>query len=260
MHCDPDQHRSSEAFRMLREVGLIIAEFGTRDVVFDQLYAAAHGLGLPAIRTLHSHDCQSELPWILRGDPGGYQNDIVAWDKSEDLPGLVNPRIAAMFRLSPALRDTRGSDYLQSKRYSQFFVFISHTLKPPNRKLVEQIYALLKKRHITPFEYHQVNTAGADWREALNDSLEKTTHFVVLLSPDYELSQTCTYELERILARGINVSILPFMLGGRAVPNPKLVDIHNTLLSTQNPLSDAEVVVQQVTDALDASLIRSERG
>jgi hypothetical protein len=257
--CGPGRHRSSEAFRLLREAGLIIAEFGKRDAVFEQLYAAAHGLGLPAIRILNSENGQSELPWILLGDAGGYQNDVVLWNKPEDLPALVNPRITAMFRLSPALRDSSGSDYLQSKRYSQFFVFISHTLKPPNRALVEHVYALLKERHITPFEYQQVNTAGVDWREALNDSLQKTTHFVALLSTDYELSQTCTYELEKILARGSDISVLPFMLGGRAVPNPKLAHMHNRLLSGPDSQADAEVVVQQVTEALDAALLRSER-
>jgi hypothetical protein len=255
---EPKKQRSSEAFRLLREAGLVIAEFGTRDAVHEQLYAAAHAMGLPTIRMLHSEEGQSELPWILQGDPGGYQNDIVRWSKPEEIPGLIDPRIKAMFRLSPALRDAEGDDYLQSKRYSQFFVFISHTLKPPNRTLVEHIYGLLKKQHITPFEYHQVNTAGVDWKGVLNESLQKTTHFVALLSPDYEVSQTCTYELEAILARGSSVSVLPFMVGGRSVPNPKLSQMHNTLLSNPDPLTDAQEVVSQITKALDAALNRSE--
>jgi len=170
------------------------------------------------------------------------------------LPAILNPHISAMFRLSPALRDVEARDYLQSKRYSQFFVFISHTLKPPHRALVEQVYTLLKERHITPFEYHEVNAAGSNWRESLNESLQKTTHFVALLSPDYEVSQTCTYELETILARGSKVSILPFMVGGRSVPNPKLAQMHNTLLSNPDPLADAQVIVSQVVAALDAVL------
>jgi len=99
-----------------------------------------------------------------------------------------------------------------------------------------------------------------DWKEALNESLQKTTHFVALLSPDYEVSQTCTYELEAILARGSNVSVLPFMVGGRSVPNPKLAQMHNMLLSNPDPLTDAQVVVSQITKALDAALTRSETG
>lgn len=256
--CDPDRQSSSEAFRLLREAGLIVAEFGTNGVLVEQLYAAAHGLGLPAIRMLFSEHGQIELPWILRGDPGGYQNDIVRWNKPEELPALVTPRITAMFRLSPAIRDADAIDYLQSKRYSQFFVFISHTLKPPDRALVEHVHALLKERHVTPFEYHQDNTAGVDWREALDHSLQKTTHFIMLLSPDYEQSETCTFELEQVLARGDKVSILPFMLAGRSRPNPKVVRKHNALVSKQTPRSGAEVVVQQVMAELDAALSRSE--
>jgi hypothetical protein len=255
--CDPERLRSSQAFRLLREAGLVVAEFGSSDLLRQQLYAAAHALGLPAIRML-SENSSTGLPWILRGDPGGYEDDIVAWKKPEDLPALVKPRMKAMFRLSPALRDADGSDYLQSKRYSQFFVFISHNLKPPNRALVEHIYTLLKSRHVSPFEYHEVNVAGMDWREALKDSLRKTTHFVALLSEDYEQSQTCTYELEEILARGDAVSILPFMTGGRAAPNPKLTHLHNALLSGNDPLADAQVVFHQVMAALDAALNRSE--
>lgn len=258
VHCDPGRQRSSEGFRLLRVAGLIVAEFGTRDAVCEQLYAAAHIVGVPAIRMRSSAGGQTELPWILQGDPGGYQNDIVAWNAPEDLPVLVDPRIAAMFRLSPALRNVDGSDYLQSKRYSPFFVFISHTLKPPHRTLVEHIYTLLKQRHVTPFEYHEVNTAGIDWREALKDSLQKTTHFVALLSPEYEQSQTCTYELEEILARGSNVTILPFMMAGRNIPNPKLVHLHNRLLSDADPRADAQVVVDQVMDALNGAIGRLE--
>lgn len=255
MSCDPARQRSSEAFRMLREAGLVVAEFGTRDETVDQLYAAAHGLGIPAIR-MQSSAAGPELPWILRGDPGGYQNDIVRWNTPDGLAASLGPRIAAMLRLSPALRNGRGSDYLQSKRYSQFFVFISHTLKPPHRTLVEHVYELLKQRHVTPFEYHEVNVAGTDWQAALKDSLQKTTHFVVLLSPEYEQSPTCTYELEAILARGPAVSILPFMLAGRDKPNPKLGHMHNRLLSDPDPRVDAQVIVDQVMGALNGALGR----
>lgn len=228
---DLERQRSGEAFRLLRESGLIIAEFAGTGPLGPKLYAAAHAMGLPAIRMLSSEHGQAELSWILRGDPGGYENDIVVWNKPEDLPALVNPRVSAMFRLSPALRDTDPSDYLQSKRYSQFFVFISHNLKPPHRALVEHIYSRLKSQHVSPFEYQLVNAAGIDWREALKDSLQKTTHFVALLSPDYEQSEACTYELDEMLARGNAVSILPFLTADRAKPNPKLARVQNAPLS-----------------------------
>jgi len=256
--CEPELLRSSEAIRVLREAGLVVAEFTAQDLRTQQLYAAAHALSLPAIRMFRSESNAMEVPWILKGDPGGYQHDIVAWRNPTELPAILKPHILTMFRLSPALRDAEATEYLQSKRYSQFFVFISHNLKPPNRGLVEHLYSLLKERHITPFEYHEVNTAGIDWRESLNESLQKTTHFVALLSPDYEMSQTCTYELETILARGNAVSILPFMVGGRSVPSPKLAQMHNTLLANPDPLVDAQIVASQVTLTLDTALSRSE--
>ena len=259
VRCDPERQKSSDVFRILREAGLVIAEFGTRDSGFEQVYAAAHGLGLPAIRMLSASSGSGGLPWILKGDPGGFENDIVVWNKPEDLPALVQPRISAMDRLSEALRNGDSFDYLQSKRYSRFFVLISHTLKGPDRALVERVYALLKGRYVTPFEYHQVNTAGIDWREALNDSLRKTTHFVAFLDPTYEQSPTCEYELREILKRRDQVTILPFMIAGRDKPNPDLTDMHNELLSNPDPRANAEIVVRQIMAKLDDALSRSEQ-
>jgi hypothetical protein len=260
VRCNPERQKSSEVFRILREAGLIVAEFGTRDASIEQVYAVAHGLGLPAIRMFFTPAAFAGLPWILKGDPGGFEEDIVAWRNPEDLPPLVQPRILAMDRLSEALRDDDTFDYLQSKRYSRFFVFISHSLKGADRALVDQVYPLLKGRHVSPFEYHQVNTAGIDWREALTESLKKTTHFVVLLDSSYELSPTCEYELREILKRKSEVTILPFMIGGRERPNPDLTDIHNELLSSPDPRTSAEIVVSQIMAKLDESLTRSEQG
>lgn len=255
---DPDRQNSREAFRLLREAGLVVADFRAHDALGQQFYAAAHALGVPAIRLRPAADGHEQLPWILRGDPGGYQLDIVKWSAPEHLPPLVEPRIAAMFRLSAALRDGGGSHYLQSKRYSQFFVFLSHTLKPPQRDIVDDVYAQLKSKSVTPFEYHQVNTAGIDWKTALMEALGKTTHFVVLLSPDYEQSDTCMLELETILARGKDVSILPFMLAGRDRPSPKLGGIHHRLQHEPDAHAAADVVVEQTMAALDAALGRFE--
>jgi hypothetical protein len=251
---NPTKHRSQEAFRLLREAGLVVADFNEEDSIRDQLYAAAHALGLPTIRLRPATLKAQQLPWILSGDPGGYQHDIVEWSDPGDLPPLIEPRIASMFRLSAALRDASGSNYLQSKRYSQFFVFLSHTLKPPQRKIVDEVYSLLKEKHVTPFEYHQVNTAGMDWKTALTEALQKTTHFIVLLSADYEQSETCMLELETILGRGDAVSVLPFMLAGRNRPNPKLGHLQNQLLFEADPSAAAHVVVKVTMDRLDAAL------
>lgn len=259
VRCDPERQRSSDVFRRLREAGLVLAEFGTGDSRLEQVYAAAHGLGLPAIRMLPAAAGPDELPWILKGYPGGFENDIVKWNKPEDVLALVDPRIAAMDRLSEALSDGDGLDYLQSKRYSRFFVFISHTLKGKDRALVEQIYTLLKAKHVIPFEYHQVNPAGIDWKVALDESLKKTTHFVILLDPTYEQSPTCEYELGEIQKRKNEVRILPFMIAGRDKPNPNLLAMHNELLSSQDPSINAGIVVQQVMCVLDTALSRSKQ-
>lgn len=247
---DVRQLRSSTVLRQLREAGLVIVDFSACTPALEQMYAAAHGQCTPAIR-LMAHDSERKLPWILSGDPGGYQLDMVRWQNVEEVPALVKPRIASMFRLSKALSDTKGHDYLQSKRYAPFFVFLSHTLKPPHRTLVERIYAKLAERQVTPFEYHEVNTAGIDWRQALNESLTKTTHFVALLSDGYEVSQTCTYEMDQILARGAQVTILPFMAGGRSIPHPKLTNMHNTLLDGADIDRDAATVVEQIMTSLE---------
>jgi hypothetical protein len=257
IRCDPARQNSSDVFRILREAGLVMAEFGAADSGVEQVYAAAHAMGLPAIRMLSGTSGSGGLPWILKGDPGGFENDIVAWNKPEELPSLVDPRISAMDRLSEALRDGDSREYLQSKRYSRFFVFISHTLKGPDRAIVEQIYRLLRERHVTPFEYHQANTAGIDWRETLQESLNKTTHFVALLDPTYEQSPTCEYELREMLKRKADVTILPFMIAGRERPNPDLTHMHNELLSHPAPDDNAEVVVRQVMAKLNEALTRS---
>jgi len=247
---DVRQLRSSTILRQLREAGLVIVDFSASTPALEQMYAAAHGQGTPAIR-LMATGAERTLPWILTGDPGGYQLDMVRWQNIDEVPALVKPRIASMFTLSKALSDTKGHDYLQSKRYAPFFVFLSHTLKPPHRTLVERIYAKLAERQVTPFEYHEVNTAGIDWRKALNESLTKTTHFVALLSDGYEVSQTCTYEMDQILARGAQVTILPFMAGGRSIPHPRLANMHNTLLDGADVDRDAATVVEQIMTSLE---------
>ena len=247
---------NTEAFQILHHAGLVIADMAIHDPIASQLFIASHVLGVPTIRTLFNQELQPEqLPWLLRGHPGGYQHDVVSWRRAEDLPAQIEPRARAMFRISRAFGDEATREYLNSKRYSQFFVFISHTLKPPQRNLVEEVFKRLRSKYVIPFEYHLVNEAGDDWQKALDEQLGKTTHFVALLSDGYEQSKVCTYEFDEILKRGSQVVILPFMVQGRSVPHPKLGDkVHHRLLDATDPRTNAETVVSTVMRTLDDAI------
>lgn len=111
---------------------------------------------------------------------------------------------------------------------------------------------MLRQQYVKPFEYHSANVAGANWRAELDEQLQKTTHFVALLSEDYEQSEFCTYELEKILKRGGGVTILPFLVGGRSRPNPQLgkQNLHHRLLHGEDPRLDAKEVVGQLMEEL----------
>jgi hypothetical protein len=191
---------------------------------------------------------------IVRTGPGGYEEDIVYWTSANSLPAHVEPRVRAMFRLSLAKRDGKDIAYLTSKRYRDFPVFVSHDLKPPDDVLVRRICVLLGKRNIAAFEYNDRNRAGIEWRPAMNESLRKTTHFVALVSPTYDQSPTCTEEVEAVLARGQAVEILPFKVLGRQSPHPRLTALHHERLRAEDPEVNAEEVVKNVIERLDAAL------
>lgn len=241
-------HESNiEAFQMLRAAGLAVADLNAANPVTREVSAAAHGLCIPVIRTMRE---DAPLPWLLQGHPGGYQLDIVRWQDPASLAAAVAARARSMFRVSGALNQEDGTRYLNSKRYSKFLVFLSHTLKPPHRQLVETVFELLGQRYVRPFEYHMANTSGMDWKTELSEKLAQTTHFVVLLTDGYELSPVCTYELEEILKRGPEVSVFPFMAGGRSAPHPKLGHLHHKLLSGQDVRADATLVADEIMGAL----------
>jgi hypothetical protein len=248
LECDPTRHSSDAVIRNLREAGLVAA--------FDlacPLYAAAHMAGVPSIRMVRG-EAGTPLPWIVRFGPGGYEEDIVYWTKPESLPAQVEPRARAMFRLSRAKRDGKDIAYLTSKRYRDFLVFVSHNLKPPDDLLVRRICELLRKHNVAAFEYNDRNRAGIEWRPAMDESLRKTTHFVALVSPTYDQSPTCSEEMEAVLARGRAVEIVPFKVLGRQAPHPRLTGLHNEPLRSEDPAVNAEEVVRNVVERLDAAL------
>lgn len=248
LESDPARQGSDVAIRNLREAGLVAA--------FDlscPLYAAAHMAGFPSIRLVHG-ERSTPLPWIVRFGPGGYEEDIVYWTSPDSLSAEVEPRARAMFRLSLAKRDGKDITYLISKRYRDFLVFVSHNLKPPDDLLVQHICDRLRKQNIAAFEYNDHNLAGVSWRPAMDESLRKTTHFVALVSPTYDQSPTCTEEIEAVLARGREVKILPFKVLGRQTPHPRLTGLHNEPLNSEDAAINAEEVVKNVVERLNAAL------
>lgn len=248
-YCDDESLSAGEALRRVRDAGLVIADLGRPSERVRQLYAAAHVLGIPAVRLVRGDD---PWPWILDSDAGGYREDVVRWGSVAEAVAAVRPRIDAMLWLSPALRDGKALEYLQSKRYSKFHVFVSHNLKDARRALVERVCAELRERQVPVFEYNEHNSAGIDWKSELDAALAKTTHFVALLAPDYEQSKYCTYEIDHALARGGGVAILPFMTDGRVIPHPKL-EVHQAPLGGADAQAAALKVVHDVMVALDAA-------
>ena len=245
---------NTNLFQVLHTAGLVVAELGCPDPLAMQLYAATHALGIPAIRMIRGNqdedDGTGDLPWLLRGHPGGYQHDLIRWREPEELPGQIENHARAMFRISRALRDEDTASYFHSKRFSQCYVFLSHAFEPPNRQLIEHVHELLGLQHVKAFEYDMDNRAGEDWRKALDRQLQKTTHFVMLLTDTYVGSEMCSYEFETIMERGESVTILPFMAAGRSVPHPKLGNLHHFRLSDSDPETNAEVVAEQVMQTL----------
>ena len=246
LECNPARQGSDAAIRNLREAGLVAA-FN----LDSPLYAAAHMAGLPTIRLLRG-EAGAPLPWIVRSGPGGYEEDIVYWTSPDCLPAQMEPRVQAMFRLSLAKRDGKDIAYLTSKRYRGFLVFVSHDLKPPHDLLVRRICDLLREKNVAAFEYNDRNRAGVEWHPAMDESLRKTTHFIALVSPTYDQSPTCTEEIEAILARRPGVEILPFKMLGRQTPHPRLTELHNKPLRSEDQEVNAEEVVKNVMERLDA--------
>lgn len=245
-----------EAFQVLHSTGLAIVDLDCLDdSLSSQLFTSIHVLGIPTIRIMRNREgIVQKLPWLLTGHPGGYQNDIVLWNQREDVLGQIESRARAMFRISPALGNKDALAYLHSKRYSNFFVFISHTLKPPHRALVEEIFSLLKENYVTPFEYNLVNDAGDDWKKALDVQLANTTHFIALLSNGYEESEYCNYEFDEILKRGNAVKTLAFLVEGRSHSYYKIKKEHQQLLDGPDPAQNARIIVEVILRKLNEAI------
>lgn len=236
-------------FQLLRVAGLVVTEWGDASRESRELAAIAHALCIPAIRLLRDG---YDIPALLAGHPGGYENDLVRWKEPKDFEEAVKSRASAMWQITQALGGEEAHRYLESKRYSSKSVFLSHTLKGPEHLLVRHIVGLLGQKFVRPFEYQESNETGVEWKPQLEAQLSKATHFVALLSQGYEQSEPCTFELERILDRDDEVTILPFMIGGRDKPHPKLKKDHHAMINSGDPLADAEKIVEKIMSRISA--------
>ena len=199
----------AEIIERMLNAGLLVA-----DVISDgtrELYTIAHALFVPAIRLVPGKDVQ--LPWILNGHPGGYQQDIVFLSGEPTWPAEVTARAAAFFRVTKPLGFDDGCRYIKSRRYKGVFVFLSHNLRPGRRKFLDLLIEKLENEQIVFFEYYRDNEAGIEWRPELNEALGKATLFTALLANDYEDSPICLKEWGAASER--HLPVLPFLVDGR---------------------------------------------
>jgi len=229
-------HSDSDILRKIRSAGLLVAEVASDST--RNLYTLCHALFVPSIRIV-SQD--QELPWILSGHPGGYQDDVIKYSDSGNIVREIMERASAMFRITKPLNLERGRSYISSRRYRGQRVFISHCLQPGHREVIDHLVELLKKFDVPAFEYFRGNESGDAWRKKMTEELDKTTVFVALLTNEYERSSACIQEWEAIEKSKTKVKILPFLLNDRIDPFVKLKDVHHKTLSRDSADAASEV-------------------
>ena len=217
------------------------------DASTRELYALAHGLFVPTIRLKVKGQ---DLPWILDGHPGGYQNDLLDCDGAE-LVGNIEERADAIFRVTQALDQDKARVHLEAPRYTPYkgrLVFVSHCLKAGERQVVDSLVALLKSNRVPHFEYFTGNEAGEDWKKKMLDALQQTTLFVALLTDRYERSKACDLEWKSM--DPAKIRILPFLLNGRHDPHVGLEDPHYKELTSPDPGENAREIARRIIEEL----------
>ena len=222
----------AELFRLLASGGLLVAEVGDKQNL--AVYCAAHALFIPSVRLLYQSSPSNDpanLPWLLQGHPGGYQNDIVTWTQPAELGEAVGIHAKAMQAAAKNITNyEEGKGLFEKRRYIPHSVFISHNMPLNQRELVDCIVRKLKNVSITCWEYGSSNRAAQNWKARMREELEKTTHFIALLSNEYEQSAACVEEIEWALAH-TDVKIIAFLAGGRIKPNVKISELHHQPLT-----------------------------
>jgi hypothetical protein len=242
----------ADLLQTLRSLRLLVVDVAPPSAL--SLYHLAHALLVPCIR-LHSRaraEAGDDLPWVLRGHPAGYQQDLLGCAESEALSAGVCRRAAAVAEDARPIVNLDGGNYeLQQRGYVRHLVFLSHNLKGPGRALVDEICRQCRARGIDLWEYEDRNRSGEDWRTNLNDALARMTHFVALLSPTYEQSVECMNEWDRAVDRknAGGLVLLPFRVQDRSSPMRELrgeSHTHQPLPSSQPPEENAAAVVDNV--------------
>lgn len=246
----------AELFHVLRNLRLLVADISRPELL--PLYHVAHSLLVPTIRI---HPAKPDgyvtddqfLPALLRGHPAGFQMDLLSGQAPEKTLEWMSDRAVAITRgTEPIVGEDEGCVLLYERTYPRkHFIFISHEQRPNDRKLVDAIVREGRKQGMTIWEYLDDNQAGASWRVPLNMALEKMTHMVLLLSPDYEKSLGCHDEWKFALERLDRVKPFPFLTGGRAQP---IVEIRDREIAHKNlvngPEEDALLVVRTLRKEL----------
>lgn len=245
-----------EVLKHLHESGLLVAELGSGPL-WD-VYGMAHALFVPTVRLLRAGPGaeNSDVPIILRGHPGGYQEDLVRWTTFEELEREIASHAKAM-------RDTRhpitsrddGLSHFQrvlSQGQLRHRVFISHNLD--RREVIDAIVGRLRRQGVSVWEYGTDNRAGMNWPEKLDEELASATHVVAILADGYELSDACSMELDVLLANK-QLVWLPFLYGGRTRHNPRLgnLKLHHEVLK-----ASPDEAAEQVLGAVERGLTRSQ--
>ena len=241
-------HTDSGMSRLARSLGLVVADVGAAELM--PAYHYLHALTVPAIRIVAKPDDTTDqhLPPILRGHPAGYQHDTLSAGEILSDPSSLVERVRAVERdVTPIAKREKGIYELQQRGYVKHLVFLSHDRKGKERSIVTRICEACERLGIDYWEYEERNQSGEHWKHNLDQALDAMTLFVPLLSDTYEHSTTCLEELDRSIERGILA--LPFFIGDRQRPNPKLRDSrghHKRLAGERTEEENSETVARTI--------------
>ena len=241
-------HTDAEVIIILQAVGLLVAEIGTTSL--GDIYAMAHAMFIPTIRFMRNGQSGSALPRLLDGHPGGYQHDLLICQDVCVLAEEVGKRAQAMRdQRSPIENYEAGCAYLRRHLYRDHNVFFSHNLPDEDADLLNTVFELLQEKGIRAWEYRHNNRAGVVWKDEMETALTDATDVVFIMADGFELSESCTRELDALLSRKGDIrSMLPFFWGNRSLPNPKLSDRHFESLPSDKSHASRIVVERLITE------------